>query len=84
LVSRAPITPGEQVQMIVETIFGIALSVMGGGDAQTGDPASMIYKGIITGNKIIQKEKNKEMDDSIHEELHLMTKDFIYKIGDIK
>jgi len=70
--------------MIVETIFGIALSVMGGGDAQTGDPASMIYKGIITGNKIIQKEKNKEMDDSIHEELHLMTKDFIYKIGDIK
>ena len=84
MVSRAPITPGEQVQMIVETIFGIALSVMGGGDAQTGDPASMIYKGIITGNKIIQKEKNKEMDDSIHEELHLMTKDFIYKIGDIK
>jgi len=70
--------------MIVETIFGIALSFMGGGDAQTGDPASMIYKGIITGNKIIQKEKNKEMDDSIHEELHLMTKDFIYKIGDIK
>ena len=70
--------------MIVETIFGIALSVMGGGDAQTGDPASMIYKGIITGNKIIQKEKNKEMNDSIHEELHLMTKDFIYKIGDIK
>ncbi len=70
--------------MIIETIFGIALSLAGGGDAQSGDPASMIYKGIITGNKIIQKEKNKEMDDSIHEELHLMTKDFIYKIGDIK
>jgi len=70
--------------MIIETIFGIALSLAGGGDAQSGDPASMIYKGIITGNKIIQKEKNKEVDDSIHEELHLMTKDFIYKIGDIK
>ena len=70
--------------MIIETIFGIALSLAGGGDAQSGDPASMIYKGIITGNKIIQKEKNKEMDDSIHEELHLMTKDFVYKIGDIK
>ena len=70
--------------MIIETIFGIALSLAGGGDAQAGDPASMIYKGIITGNKIIQKEKNKEVDDSIHEELHLMTKDFIYKIGDIK
>jgi len=70
--------------MIIETIFGIALSLAGGGDAQSGDPASMIYKGIITGNKIIQKEKNKEVDDSIHEELHLMTKDFIYKIGDMK
>ena len=70
--------------MIIETIFGIALSLAGGGDAQSGAPASMIYKGIITGNKIIQKEKNKEVDDSIHEELHLMTKDFIYKIGDIK
>ena len=70
--------------MIIETIFGIALTLAGGGDAQSGDPASMIYKGIITGNKIIQKEKNKEVDDSIHEELHLMTKDFIYKIGDIK
>ena len=71
-------------EMIIETIFGIFLTVAGGGDAQGGDPASMIYKGIVTGNKIIQKEKNKEMDDSIHEELHQMTKDFIYKIGDLK
>ena len=71
-------------EMIIETIFGIALSIAGGGDAQAGDPASMIYKGLITGNKIIQKEKNKEMDDSIHEELHLMTKDYIYKLGGLK
>ena len=71
-------------EMILETVFGIALSILGGGDAQAGDPASMIYKGLITGNKIIQKEKKKEMDDSIHEELHQMTKDFIYKIGDLK
>jgi len=68
-------------EMIIETIFGIVLSIAGGGDAQAGDPASMIYKGLITGNKIIQKEKNKEMDDSIHEELHQMTKDYIYKLG---
>ena len=66
--------------MIVETIFGIVLSVAGGGDAKA-DPATMIYKGLMTGNKIIQKEKNKEMDDSIHEELHQMTKDYIYKLG---
>ena len=64
----------------MEMIFGIFLAVMGQGDAKA-DPASMIYRGLITGNKIIQKEKNKEMDDSIHEELHQMTKDYIYKLG---
>ena len=67
--------------MIVESIFGIMLSVIGGGDTKA-DPASMVLKGIYQGNKIIQKEKNKEMDDSIHEELHQMTKDLIYKIGE--
>ena len=69
--------------MIVEAIFGIFLSVLTPNDTAM-DPAGMIYKGIMTGNKIVQKEKNKEMDDSIHEELHIMTKDFIYKLGGIK
>jgi len=68
-------------KMIIETIFGIVLSAVGGGDAKA-DPATMVLKGLMTGNKIIQKEKNREIDDSIHEELHLMTKDFIYKIGE--
>ena len=67
--------------MIIETIFGIALSIAGGGDAQAGDPASMIYKGLITGNKIIQKEKKKEMDDSLHEESQQILKDFIREVG---
>jgi len=67
--------------MIIETIFGIILTVAGGGDKTAGDPAGMVLKGILQGNKIIQKEKNKEMDDSIHEELHQMTKDYIYKLG---
>ena len=71
-------------EMIIETIFGIFLTVAGGGDQTSPDPAGMIYKGIITAGKIERKEKNKEMDDSIHEELHLMTKDFIYKLGGIK
>ena len=44
----------------------------------------MIYKGLMTGNKIIQKEKNKEIDDSIHEEKHQLTKDTILKIGGLK
>jgi len=66
--------------MIVESLIGLLLTVGGGGDAKM-DPASMIYKGVITGNKIIQKEKKKEMDDSIHEELHQLTKDTILKMG---
>ena len=63
--------------MIIETVFGIALSVLSGGDSQAGDPASLIYKGLITGNKIIQKEKKKEMDDSLHEESQQILKDFL-------
>tara|TARA_B100001564_G_C20467265_1_gene590899 strand:- start:352 stop:555 length:204 start_codon:yes stop_codon:yes gene_type:complete len=66
--------------MIVESLIGLLLTVGGGGDAKM-DPASMIYKGVITGNKIIQKEKKKEMDDSIHEELHQLAKDTILKMG---
>ena len=67
-------------EMIIEAIFGLILSVSVGGEKTAGDPAGMVLKGILQGNKIIQKEKNKEMDDSIHEELHQMTKDYIYKI----
>ena len=70
--------------MILEGIFGLILSFSAGSDKTAGDPAGMVLKGILQGNKIIQKEKNKEMDDSIHEELHQMTKDYIYKIGDLK
>ena len=66
--------------MIIEGLFGIMLS-FAGGDNSAGDPAGLVLKGILQGNKIIQKEKNKEMDDSIHEELHQMTKDYIYKLG---
>ena len=66
--------------MIIETLLGVLLSVVGGGDAKA-DPATMVLKGIYQGNKIIQKEKKKELDDSIHEELNQMTKDYIYIIG---
>ena len=69
--------------MIIEGIFGLILSISGGGNDSI-DPGRLVLKGIIQGNKIIQKEKNQEVDDGIHEELHIMTKDFIYKIGDIK
>jgi hypothetical protein len=70
--------------MIIEGLFGLILSISAGGDKSAGDPAGLVLKGILQGNKIIQKEKNKEMDDSIHEELHQMTKDYIYKLGGLK
>ena len=66
--------------MIMESLFGLVLTLGAGGDTKI-DPASMIYKGVMTGNKIIEKEKNKEMDDSIHEEFHQLTKDTILKMG---
>ena len=67
--------------MIIESLMGLILTVSGGNSESSIDPAQMVLKGIIQGNKIIQKEKNKEMDDSIHEELQQMTKDYIYKLG---
>ena len=66
--------------MIIESLFGLVLTLGAGGDTKI-DPASMIYKGVMTGNKIIETEKNKEMDDSIHEEFHQLTKDTILKMG---
>ena len=71
-------------EMILEGLVGLILSFAGGGDKTAGDPAGLVLKGILQGNKIIKKEENKEMDDSIHEELHQMTKDYIYRIGDLK
>ncbi len=68
----------------MELVVGIVLAIFGAGDKASPDPASMIYKGIITGNKIIEKEKNKELDDSIHEEFYYLTKDGIYKLGGLK
>ena len=70
-------------EMIIEAVFGLALAVISPNETST-DPATMIYRGIVTGNKIIKKEENNEVDDSIHEELYQMTKDSIYKMGGLK
>ncbi len=69
--------------MIIETIFGIFLTVVGGGDKSV-DPASVIIKGVQGANKIIEKKEKKELKASMHEEFFQMTKDTIYKIGDLK
>ena len=69
--------------MITSTIFGIILSVLAPSDTAV-DPASLMFKGIMTGSKIIEKEKNKEVDDAVHEEVYQFTKDSIYKMGGLK
>jgi hypothetical protein len=68
---------------MIEMVFGIILSVMSPQDANA-DPATMIYKGIITGGKIIEKTENKEWGPSFYEEIHILTKDSIYKLGGLK
>jgi hypothetical protein len=67
-------------EMILETIFGIFLTIAGGGDKSV-DPASVIIKGINQANKVIEKKKKDELNASIHEEVYQMTKDYIYKLG---
>ena len=67
-------------EMILETIFGIFLTVAGGGDKSV-DPASVIIKGVQGANKVMEKKKKDELNASIHEEVYQMTKDYIYKLG---
>ena len=66
---------------MIDIVFGIVLSVLTPGDANA-DPVGVIFKGVMTGNKIYQKEKNKEMDDSIHEETYQIVKDAIREAGE--
>jgi len=68
---------------MIELVFGLFLSALSPGEAKA-DPVGMIYKGFMTTNKIMQKEKNNELDDSLHEEIYQMTKDSIYKLGGLK
>ena len=70
-------------EMILETIFGIFLTVAGGGDKSV-DPTSVIIKGIQTHKKIVEKTEKKEWKASAHEEFYQMTKDGIYKLGGLK
>ena len=67
-------------EMILETIVGIFLTIAGGGDKSV-DPASVVIKGIQTGNKIVEKKEKDELNASVHEEVYQMTKDYIYKLG---
>ena len=68
---------------MIEMVFGIFLSVISPNDA-TADPGTMVLKGLMTKNRIEQMEKNKEVDDAIHEEFHQLSKDAISKLGGLK
>ena len=43
-------------EMIIESLFGLILMVVGGGDKSV-DPTSAIIKGINQANKVIEKKK---------------------------
>ena len=70
-------------EMIIESLFGLILMVVGGGDKSV-DPTSAIIKGINQANKVIEKKKADELNASMHEEVYQMTKDTIYKLGGLK
>lgn len=48
---------------MIELVFGIVLSVISPNDA-SADPITMIAKGLITKNRIEQKENNKVDNDA--------------------
>jgi hypothetical protein len=66
--------------MITSTIFGIILSVLAPSDTAV-DPASMMFKGMMTANKIQEKKQEKELSASLHEESQQILKDFIREAG---
>ena len=65
--------------MILETIFGIFLTVAGGGDKSV-DPTSVIIKGVQGANKIREKKNDEVENESNHAEVYLMTNDGTYII----
>jgi len=67
--------------MITSTIFGIVLSVLTPSDTAV-DPASLIFKGMMTANKIHEMKQDKKLEASLHEESHQIFKDLIREAGE--
>ena len=66
--------------MITSTIFGIVLSVLAPSDTAV-DPASLMFKGMMTANKIHEMKKEKKWKASLHEESQQILKDAIRETG---
>ena len=49
--------------MILESLFGLVLMVAGGGDKSV-DPTSAVIKGINQANKVIEKKKIEEFNNT--------------------
>ena len=67
--------------MITSTIFGIVLSVLAPSDTAV-DPASLIFKGMMTANKIHKMKEDKEWKAGLHEESQQILKDAIREAGE--
>ena len=52
--------------MILESLFGLILMVAGGGDKSV-DPTSAVIKGINQANKVIERKKIEEFNNTIIE-----------------
>ena len=67
--------------MITSTIFGIILSVLAPSDTAV-DPASLIFKGMMTANKIQKMKDDNEWMAGLHEESQQILKDVIREAGE--
>ena len=67
--------------MITSTIFGIILSVLAPSDTAV-DPASLVFKGMMTANKVHEMKQDKKWKASLHEESQQILKDFIREAGE--
>jgi len=68
--------------MIIETIFGLLLSLASA--SETANTSTKILSALNTTSKIIEKTEKKEWKASLHEEAHQITKDSILKMGGLK
>ena len=68
-------------EMITSTIFGIVLYVRTPSDTAV-DPASLIFKGMMTANKIHEMKQDKKLEASLHEESQQILKDIIREAGE--
>ena len=67
---------------MIETIFGIVLSVFSACESANG--GAKILSALNTTAKIMEKTEKKEWKASLHEEGYQITKDSILKMGGLK